>query len=848
MYQIFYTKNPNSDLDSQLICNGYAIKENGILCNFDTSLAEDGFGYLKLLVYNLDGDIAQDIAYIDIKNIEIVYPEHESSIIEEAYVEIKGTAYDKNFLSFDILVNGTGEDIELTNNGLKPVISGTLGIWNIGNYSKSGPYSLQLWVNTASGTKFFVIQPYIDLELNRNWLKNIGKDVYSPPVIKDIDNDGKEEFVFRDYTGFVHVLDDDGNYFNGWPKQVGGDCGWLCPSAPAVEDLDGDGLAEIIIQSSDAEYSNSLGYITSNKIYILDINGVIKKETVLADSNFTSSIPTLSPVIEDLDSDGKYEIISAWMWRLYILDNLGDIKELLYAFHRDENKKIISNPVVADLDENPGDLEIAVQLLLPEFQQYLYVINSDGSDVSGWPVKLPSTSFSGGNSSVIGDLDGDAKNEIIVSFSANKASIAVFNQYGTLLNGWPQKIDSTPPIISLADLDNNGDLEVVTSNYYGIRAFKRDGTPIEMAEGSIKGINASYGPNAIGDIFELSQGKEIISGSVAWNYAQGEKGKLFYWNSSGEILHEQSRAIDTVSTRNKQDSFYGTPIISDFNKDGLIDIFFISSKGTVYLWNLNNEYDASQIDWPQFQNDSEHTGYYKRNSVNGDGICAIKPSRLSIGESTTIKLNGIRWKITYKDNVKNGVLVMVNGIEGVIPFSQTVTINGLPIKIQGVDYYIPEFPQKINLVFGENPDTCVDCNQTFKGLVGDGICTTNKQVFKKTETKLIKFELGGGGSRTIDNQYFTTTLVDIIGEPRFGRLDGVIIDVNGKSKLFFRSDVGKTQTINGLPVKLESVSSDQTMAVLILGENQDTSPKDCSIKLIPPPGGSIPPFNPPFNP
>ena len=72
------------------------------------------------------------------------------------------------------------------------------------------------------------------------------QDIYSSPVIADIDNDGTNDVLFGTRDGVLYVV-----YYSGsstcslkWKKDLGGTM-W---SSPAIADVDNDGKAEIIVK------------------------------------------------------------------------------------------------------------------------------------------------------------------------------------------------------------------------------------------------------------------------------------------------------------------------------------------------------------------------------------------------------------------------------------------------------------------------------------------------------------------------------------------------------------------------------------------------------------------------
>ena len=238
-------------------------------------------------------------------------------------------------------------------------------------------------------------------------------------------------------------------------------------SSPVISDVDGDGKNEIVINSS------------NGRVYMLDRDGKNKPGWPVAlDSNSyheggissTAVVGYCSPAAGDINNDGKEEIAVRDGQYLYVYDYLG--KPLpgwpvqLGWFFIGNGQ--VGSPVIADIDQD-GFKDI----LVTHLDGYIYVFDKDGKRVQGWPQKILDYAFATSFCTpVVSDINGDGKPEIIVQTlnePSLQGSIYVYNNHGELLPGWPQIIGTggyTSPIA--VDLYNNGLNEIIACSHIAV--------------------------------------------------------------------------------------------------------------------------------------------------------------------------------------------------------------------------------------------------------------------------------------------------------------------------------------------------------------------------------------------
>jgi hypothetical protein len=164
-----------------------------------------------------------------------------------------------------------------------------------------------------------------------------------------------------------------------------------------------------------------------------------------------------SPVLGDLDPSFPGLEIAFWTIsnRLYVIHWDGTLvtgdwpKELLFGSDA-------TSPTLGDIDGDSA-LEIVVGTI-----DGIYAFESNGTEVTGWPVYREKPSFS---SPTLGDIDNDGDIEIIVGSSSSDNRIYAYHHNGTKVKGFPIKTGyHVHPSAALQDLDEDGNIEIATGS------------------------------------------------------------------------------------------------------------------------------------------------------------------------------------------------------------------------------------------------------------------------------------------------------------------------------------------------------------------------------------------------
>jgi len=486
----------------------------------------------------------------------------------------------------------------------------------------------------------------------------------------------------------------------GFPQKLSGDR--IHESGVTLFDLDGDpSTQEILIAGYDRSGTRGV-------LYAYRPNGSLYWEAPLrAPINST-------PAVADIDGDGVPEVmvglggvIGAQSWHgglVAVNGRTGAVKWIFdtqdWIFHRQDGwlDGVYSSPAVGDVDAD-GEMEI----VFGAWDQCIYLLNKNGQPEWGELNKLGDQSHCGGHgfynedtiwsSAALADLTGNGKLEIIIG-----ADITSGNRYGDPSGGYVyvldhegaqlarrwinQRVYSSPAI---GDLDRDGKLDIVVGT----------GTHIEDRGFYVKVYNYDAGRSSVterlvqkwhlttsGRVFtspalaDLNQDGYLDIVAIA-NVGNGsERGganngsKVFAWSGrngsemfqtficdsfgnqyvthASPVIGEMGRAGESglkilfshsweVGVLNANGSYFsdpgncygygngtgltfwtgyttsGTPAIGDIDGDGKVEVvtggawdIHSSDVGTLYVWEPGSA--AGAVPWGMFRQNAYHTG------------------------------------------------------------------------------------------------------------------------------------------------------------------------------------------------------------------------------------------------
>ena len=227
----------------------------------------------------------------------------------------------------------------------------------------------------------------------------------------------------------------------------------------------------------------------------------------------------------------------------------------------------ISSPILSDIDED-GDNEV----LFGEMS-HLYVFNSDGSLVFKYRLDTPADSGLTRSTPAVGDIDGDGDLEIVI---AGNQRFFAFHHDGTVVDGWPIDTmvgtsydpESSGPV--LADLDDDGDLEIIAGSMNGnMYVWQGDGSDFPGWPKTLGGyVTFVVSYPAVADI-DKDGDLEIITGV-------SNDSKVYAWHSNGTLVDGWPVSVDNLT--------FCSTVIGDINGDGNLEIMVSTIGGKTYAF------------------------------------------------------------------------------------------------------------------------------------------------------------------------------------------------------------------------------------------------------------------------
>jgi len=472
--------------------------------------------------------------------------------------------------------------------------------------------------------------------------------IESSPLMYDLDLDGADELIFADGSGMVHALKYSGK-LPGFPVGMptshhspGYRASTFAPLA-AGELLPGQRSVVALSLEGDVLAISSDGMVLPGFPVRLPFADFSKARRG-ADPSWGF---LASPVLADLDNDGRLEII------------VTGLDGFVYAIRSDGSPlpgfpvpvlfngtlaKIVSSPALYDVNGD-GILDLVFGTAhYSEGSGYVFAISGKGTNdpttiLPGFPTRipllknnvLPLIGSGVAAAPAIADLDGNGTAEIVAHGFAGKAYVIGLN--GRLQKSLSMTPSASSPAIEeeemtvafgqtgLADIDGDGAAEVFApgSGRRILLSLLMGGRriPYRHLLGGWSGKSGTMLPG-----FPRFIADTPIMGSPIFADVTGDGMPEVIFGDAGSEIHAFDLAGSEGSPKATEAQgfpkrtggwMFGSPSAGDFDGDGHVDIAGVTREGFVFLWPTRGRVPQSARYGFHFKGNAQRTGVWQSN-------------------------------------------------------------------------------------------------------------------------------------------------------------------------------------------------------------------------------------------
>lgn len=508
-----------------------------------------------------------------------------------------------------------------------------------------------------------------DADLLPGFPMRLGTSLEGSPKMVDLDGDGAAELILVGSDGVLHawsLKSGATREASGFPIRLGEMAGMpgvgeTSINAPAVADVDGDGKPEIFVstwpgtlyafKSDGARLAGAwpiaLPHVPSCP---LDTEPTAGVDCMGASTRVVRGANS-SPVLVDLDGDGKLEVLlGAFDGRVHAYRTDGSIVPG-YPVTLDDpavpgRGRVVATPAVGDINGD-GQVDFVVgtteESKSGAYDGPMFAVDGrgtlapNGPYLPGWPVRLysihlfPLVGEGLTSAPVIADMDGDGKSEVIVQVNGTFASIIagkpVYEADGKTLQSYPangftsgfgalskaRKPDIAIPLLSqpaVGDMDQDGTPDLVQSG----GALSLVGGLASQGQGSQRGQNllamwsGKTGRMLPGAPMPLEDYTFFVSHSLADISGDGYPEAVA--GNGGYFVHGYDGCGREPTGWPKFTGGWvtGSVAFGDMDGDGSLEAAVGTREGNLFVWHTRGDAKNGRVLWSSFHHDDRNTG------------------------------------------------------------------------------------------------------------------------------------------------------------------------------------------------------------------------------------------------